>query len=125
MDSAERWTCHYLTAVFLFVQGCLQMDPTERLTCHQLLQHPYMDLNMEMVTEGKRDTVNRNKNKSRTSNYPMVSGVKVYTQDGLKHCQNVQMVKKNTFFNMTMQNVQFFFMQMPSIWQQMVKAQWQ
>ena len=49
------------------------MDPGERLTCHQLLQHPYMDLNMEMVTEGKRDTVNRNKNKSRTSNYPMVS----------------------------------------------------
>ena len=62
-----------VTAVFLCVQGCLQMDPAERLNCHQLLQHPYMDLNMEMVTEGKRDTVNRNKNKSRTSNYPMVS----------------------------------------------------
>lgn len=54
-----------------FMQGCLKMDPAERLTCHQLLQHPYMDLNMEMVTEGKRETVNRNKNKSRTSNYPV------------------------------------------------------
>ncbi|KAL8620010.1 Cyclin-dependent kinase-like 1 [Nucella lapillus] len=54
-----------------FMQDCLKMDPAERLTCQQLLQHPYMDLNMEMVTEGKRDTVNRSKNKSRTSNYPV------------------------------------------------------
>ncbi|XP_076441746.1 cyclin-dependent kinase-like 1 isoform X2 [Babylonia areolata] len=54
-----------------FLQNCLKMDPAERLACQQLLQHPYMDLTMEMVTEGKRDSINRNKNKSRTSNYPV------------------------------------------------------
>nr|KAG5714477.1 hypothetical protein BaRGS_006923 [Batillaria attramentaria] len=50
--------------------GCLKMDPAERLTCHQLLQHPYMDLNMEMVTDGKRDPGNRSRG-SRTGNYPI------------------------------------------------------
>ncbi|KAK7506825.1 hypothetical protein BaRGS_00001676 [Batillaria attramentaria] len=53
-----------------FMQGCLKMDPAERLTCHQLLQHPYMDLNMEMVTDGKRDPGNRSRG-SRTGNYPI------------------------------------------------------
>lgn len=27
----------------LFPQGCLHMDPAERLTCEQLLKHPYFD----------------------------------------------------------------------------------
>lgn len=53
-----------------FMQGCVKMDPAERLTCHQLLQHPYMDLNMEMVTEGKREPTNRNR-PSRAGNYPI------------------------------------------------------
>lgn len=26
-----------------FLKGCLHMDPAERLTCEQLLQHPYFD----------------------------------------------------------------------------------
>lgn len=26
-----------------FLKGCLHMDPAERLTCEQLLQHPYLD----------------------------------------------------------------------------------
>ncbi|PVD25649.1 hypothetical protein C0Q70_13308 [Pomacea canaliculata] len=38
-----------------FMQTCLKMDPAERLTCQQLLEHPYMDLNMEMVTASKHD----------------------------------------------------------------------
>lgn len=27
----------------MFFQGCLHMNPAERLTCEQLLQHPYFD----------------------------------------------------------------------------------
>ncbi|XP_070180066.1 cyclin-dependent kinase-like 4 isoform X2 [Littorina saxatilis] len=34
----------------IFLQACLKMDPDERLTCHQLLHHPYMDSNMDTGT---------------------------------------------------------------------------
>ncbi|XP_076463898.1 cyclin-dependent kinase-like 1 [Babylonia areolata] len=44
-----------------FMQSCLQMDPAERLTCQQLLQHPYMDRSMDFITEGPR-------NKAKTRN---------------------------------------------------------
>ncbi|KAG8126695.1 putative Cyclin-dependent kinase-like 1 protein [Naja naja] len=30
-------------AALALMKGCLHMDPTERLTCEQLLQHPYFD----------------------------------------------------------------------------------
>lgn len=32
-----------VSRLLLMVQGCLRMDPSERLTCEQLLQHPYFD----------------------------------------------------------------------------------
>ncbi|XP_025105426.1 cyclin-dependent kinase-like 1 isoform X3 [Pomacea canaliculata] len=54
-----------------FMQTCLKMDPAERLTCQQLLEHPYMDLNMEMVTASKHDGPVRKKVNSRTGNYPI------------------------------------------------------
>uniref|UniRef100_A0A3Q4GG26 Cyclin dependent kinase like 1 (CDC2 related kinase) n=1 Tax=Neolamprologus brichardi TaxID=32507 RepID=A0A3Q4GG26_NEOBR len=31
------------TSFASFISGCLRMDPSERLTCEQLLQHPYFD----------------------------------------------------------------------------------
>lgn len=68
--------------IWTYLQGCLKMDPAERLTCNMLLHHPYIGPNMEMVTEGKRDTVNRKKNNSRVSNYPMVSCYQVCAGSG-------------------------------------------
>ncbi|NXK38390.1 CDKL1 protein, partial [Piprites chloris] len=35
------------------MKGCLQMDPAERQTCEQLLQHPYFDSFREAVDLGK------------------------------------------------------------------------
>ena len=52
------------------IQSCLQMDPDERLTCQQLLQHPYMDRNMELVNDSMRS-----KPKARTSSYAQVSSI--------------------------------------------------
>uniref|UniRef100_A0A8D0L2P1 cyclin-dependent kinase n=1 Tax=Sphenodon punctatus TaxID=8508 RepID=A0A8D0L2P1_SPHPU len=35
------------------MKGCLHMDPAERLTCEQLLQHPYFDSIREAAEPGK------------------------------------------------------------------------
>ncbi|KFV95709.1 Cyclin-dependent kinase-like 1, partial [Eurypyga helias] len=34
-------------------KGCLRMDPAERQTCEQLLQHPYFDSIREAADLGK------------------------------------------------------------------------
>ncbi|XP_055879191.1 cyclin-dependent kinase-like 1 isoform X2 [Biomphalaria glabrata] len=55
-----------------FLQSCVQMDPEERGTCAQLLQHPYMDANRESGIEFSKakPEIRKNQNKSRASNYP-------------------------------------------------------
>ncbi|KFZ46422.1 Cyclin-dependent kinase-like 1, partial [Antrostomus carolinensis] len=35
------------------MKGCLRMDPAERQTCEQLLQHPYFDSMREAADLGK------------------------------------------------------------------------
>lgn len=35
------------------MKGCLRMDPAERQTCEQLLQHPYFDSIREAADLGK------------------------------------------------------------------------
>ncbi|NWH58301.1 CDKL1 protein, partial [Geococcyx californianus] len=35
------------------MKGCLRMDPAERQTCEQLLQHPYFDSIREAADPGK------------------------------------------------------------------------
>lgn len=40
---------------FYFTQGCFKMDPLERLTCEQLLDHPYFDKKFtEMFEQNER-----------------------------------------------------------------------
>lgn len=54
------------------LQGCLTMDPAQRLSCTVLLQHPYMDQNKEIYdSPNRKDKPERNKNKpaSRASNH--------------------------------------------------------
>ncbi|CAG5127436.1 unnamed protein product, partial [Candidula unifasciata] len=60
-----------------FLQNCLKMDPGERMTCAELIQHPYMDVNRESGLEfakNKHDkpdaTARKAQNKSHASNYP-------------------------------------------------------
>ncbi|CAG5132090.1 unnamed protein product, partial [Candidula unifasciata] len=60
-----------------FLQNCLRMDPADRMTCLQLIQHQYMDSNGESGVDfvknrhDKLDPATRKTlNKSRTSNYP-------------------------------------------------------
>lgn len=42
-----------MTFYFIFSKGCLRMDPAERQTCEQLLQHPYFDSIREAADLGK------------------------------------------------------------------------
>ncbi|KAH9507240.1 Cyclin-dependent kinase-like 1 [Bulinus truncatus] len=54
-----------------FLQCCVQMDPDERWTCAQLLQHHYMDSNRESGIEFSKSKPDiKSQNRSRTSNYP-------------------------------------------------------
>lgn len=58
--------------ICLSLQGCLTMDPAQRLSCTTLLQHPYMDQNKEIYdSPNRKDKPERNKNKSvsRASNH--------------------------------------------------------
>uniref|UniRef100_A0A0B6ZKU0 cyclin-dependent kinase n=1 Tax=Arion vulgaris TaxID=1028688 RepID=A0A0B6ZKU0_9EUPU len=61
-----------------FLQNCLKMDPEERMTCAQLIQHQYMDINRESGMEFSKSKHDKNdpstrkvQTKSRVSNYPM------------------------------------------------------
>lgn len=47
------------------VQGCLRMDPSERLTCEQLLLHPYFDSLRE-----KSESSSREQDRSRRTRFP-------------------------------------------------------
>ncbi|XP_048734552.1 cyclin-dependent kinase-like 1 isoform X2 [Ostrea edulis] len=61
-----------MTPAMNFMQGCLTMDPAQRLSCTVLLQHPYMDQNKEIYdSPNRKDKPERNKNKpaSRASNH--------------------------------------------------------
>uniref|UniRef100_A0A2D4J2G8 Protein kinase domain-containing protein n=1 Tax=Micrurus lemniscatus lemniscatus TaxID=129467 RepID=A0A2D4J2G8_MICLE len=42
-------------AALALMKGCLHMDPTERLTCEQLLQHPYFDSIREVELGRERE----------------------------------------------------------------------
>ncbi|XP_059143125.1 cyclin-dependent kinase-like 1 isoform X2 [Physella acuta] len=57
-----------------FLQNCVRMDPNERWSCSQLIQHNYMDVNRESGLEFAKSKpeagMRRSQNKSRTSNYP-------------------------------------------------------
>lgn len=57
-----------------FMKGCFQMDPSERLTCEELINHPYfdskdiIDKNNEEVSRRRRQQDIRNQ-RSRAGNY--------------------------------------------------------
>lgn len=57
-----------------FLQKCVMMDPAERMTCAQLIQHPYMDINRESGLEFSKNKtesgMRKRQNNSRISNYP-------------------------------------------------------
>ncbi|KAL5007998.1 hypothetical protein ScPMuIL_013579 [Solemya velum] len=51
-----------------FMKGCLTMDPSQRLSCTDLISHPYMDRTPE-IYEGLPVKQPRHKMKSRTNNH--------------------------------------------------------
>ncbi|XP_012936798.1 cyclin-dependent kinase-like 1 [Aplysia californica] len=55
-----------------FLQNCVKLNPEERLTCNQLIQHPYMDINREVGLDfkNKHEPNKRKPPKPLTSNYP-------------------------------------------------------
>lgn len=57
------------------VQGCLKMDPAERLTCEQLLQQPYFDSLRHKSENSSREQQERNK-RSRFPRRHLPPGVK-------------------------------------------------
>ncbi|XP_069116666.1 cyclin-dependent kinase-like 1 isoform X26 [Argopecten irradians] len=52
-----------------FMKNCLKMDPAERMTCEELLQHKYLD-GMTSLLETSQRKNDRKKQASRTSNHP-------------------------------------------------------
>lgn len=56
-------------------QGCLRMDPAERLTCEQLLQQPYFDSLRHKSESSSREQQERNK-RSRFPRKHLPPGVK-------------------------------------------------
>ncbi|KAJ8308756.1 hypothetical protein KUTeg_013630, partial [Tegillarca granosa] len=54
-----------------FMKSCLKMDPSQRLSCSDLLVHPYMDVSKEILDNPHRvkGYIERKKNISRTSNH--------------------------------------------------------
>ncbi|XP_069116659.1 cyclin-dependent kinase-like 1 isoform X19 [Argopecten irradians] len=51
-----------------FMKNCLKMDPAERMTCEELLQHKYLD-GMTSLLETSQRKNDRKKQASRTSNH--------------------------------------------------------
>nr|XP_028562734.1 cyclin-dependent kinase-like 1 [Podarcis muralis] len=75
------------------MKGCLHMDPAERLTCEQLLQHPYFDSVREVELGRERErSLTRKPNRLTRKHIPGVrgcsdisgvSGIKLH--DGQEH----------------------------------------
>ncbi|NXP26135.1 CDKL1 protein, partial [Scytalopus superciliaris] len=53
MEPLETKFPNISSSALSLMKGCLQMDPAERQTCEQLLQHPYFDSFREAVELGK------------------------------------------------------------------------
>ncbi|NXI34343.1 CDKL1 protein, partial [Galbula dea] len=53
MEPLEVKFPHISCSALALMKGCLHMDPAERQTCEQLLQHPYFDSMREAVDLGK------------------------------------------------------------------------
>ncbi|NXC30579.1 CDKL1 protein, partial [Campylorhamphus procurvoides] len=53
METLEMKFPNISYSALSLMKGCLQMDPAERQTCEQLLQHPYFDSFREVVDLGK------------------------------------------------------------------------
>ncbi|XP_021367362.1 cyclin-dependent kinase-like 1 isoform X8 [Mizuhopecten yessoensis] len=61
---------HKMSPVALsFMKNCLNMDPAERMTCEELLKHPYLDGMTSLLDTSQRKN-ERKKQASRTSNHP-------------------------------------------------------
>ncbi|OWF43658.1 cyclin-dependent kinase-like 1 isoform X6 [Mizuhopecten yessoensis] len=60
---------HKMSPVALsFMKNCLNMDPAERMTCEELLKHPYLDGMTSLLDTSQRKN-ERKKQASRTSNH--------------------------------------------------------
>ncbi|XP_030340766.1 cyclin-dependent kinase-like 1 isoform X2 [Strigops habroptila] len=53
MEPLEMKFPHISYSALALMKGCLRMDPAERQTCEQLLQHPYFDSIREAADLGK------------------------------------------------------------------------
>lgn len=54
VELCRRFYQVFCVILYLFFsKGCLHMDPAERQTCEQLLQHPYFDSIREAGDPGK------------------------------------------------------------------------
>ncbi|CAO2586490.1 Cyclin-dependent kinase-like 1 [Lemmus lemmus] len=53
-----------------FLKGCLHMDPAERLTCEQLLQHPYFDSIREAGDLARQDDKSMRKTLRQSRKHP-------------------------------------------------------
>lgn len=56
------------------VQGCLRMDPSERLTCEQLLLHPYFESLREKSQSSSRE---QDRSRRRLPRKHLPPGVKI------------------------------------------------
>ncbi|KAL3872658.1 hypothetical protein ACJMK2_035873 [Sinanodonta woodiana] len=72
LESLEEKFPNISAQAMSFMKGCLTMDPTQRLTCQDLLQHMYMDQNKEIYDspqQTRKDDRPKKQPKTR-SNYP-------------------------------------------------------
>lgn len=71
---SDQKLCVKLLMVSL-VQGCLRMDPSERLTCEQLLQHPYFDSLREKSQSTSREQERSSNKRTRLTRKHLPPGV--------------------------------------------------
>lgn len=63
-------------------QGCLRVDPSERLTCEQLLRHPYFDRMRE-----KSESTTREHKRTRLPRRHLPPGVSSTDEIHTSHCE--------------------------------------
>ncbi|XP_032278892.1 cyclin-dependent kinase-like 1 [Phoca vitulina] len=86
------------------LKGCLHMNPAERLTCEQLLQHPYFDSIREMGASAKElDRPIRKTLRQSRKHLPGLQGLPQLTSSGFLPALD----NKKYYWNMKKLNYQF------------------
>ncbi|XP_064600510.1 cyclin-dependent kinase-like 1 [Liolophura sinensis] len=65
LEPLDEKFCHASPLALSFMKGCLTMDPAQRLTCSDLLSHPYMDPHKDIYDRNCDDHKPRENSKKR------------------------------------------------------------